>query len=443
MARKKPILPAVVPALLMLACCATPNANQPTRIAQREDGAYRVIHRGQELQIQGAKITPIDVDFYLKELAGAGANAVMMSLEALERTDHHPLPALVLLRIGKYRAGFDYGDPAQVAAQKERIRQEALKHKDHPALMMWSVGNEPGIGVPGEKIKLAFQAINDLAAMIKEIDGKHPVIVTLGSGVRRRQLEDLDRLCPALDAVGFNVYYRDIPTLREDLDQKGWTRPFLLTEFGPTGHWQAPKTPWGIPMEETSTEKAENYIDAWRTVTADPRCLGGFAFLWLGPRHEKTHTWYNMFLFDRSRLGPVEAMQFLWTGRWPENRAPRIGPGRLKAGLEPDAVSPEPMVAPPGVKLHAEVEASDPDGDALSYEWDLRVDVADDPNVGGDREEPTSPIENVLLSSEENRAVIQLPDEVSNYRLFVYVRDGRGAAATANIPLRADTRGER
>jgi hypothetical protein len=35
---------------------------------------------------------------------------------------------------------------------------------------------------------------------------------------------------------------------------------------------------------------------------------------------------------------------------------------------------------------------------------------------------------------------VRLPGAAGNWRVFVYVRDGRGNAATANLPLRVETR---
>jgi len=80
----------------------------------------------------------------------------------------------------------------------------------------------------------------------------------------------------------------------------------------------------------------------------------------------------------------------------------------------------------------------DPGGEALHYSWDLRLDVSGDPNVGGDREEPTPPIEGLVLAATGNRATFRLPERQGDYRLFAYVHDGHGNAATANLPLRVE-----
>ena len=136
---------------------------------------------------------------------------------------------------------------------------------------------------------------------------------------------------------------------------------------------------------------------------------------------EKTHTWYGMFLADGSRTASIDVMTRLWTGRDPANRCPRVS--RITATLDGDL-------------YRASVTATGFDFDPLDITWDLRPDVADNPNVGGDREDPALPIANAIGCAEGPTAEFRLPIREGNYRLFVYVRDGHGNAATANLPLR-------
>ena len=58
-----------------------------------------------------------------------------------------------------------------------------------------------------------------------------------------------------MDLLGINTY-GDIGTVTE-LARKHWRKPYVLAEWGPTGHWQVPKTEWRAPLEQTSSEKAQ------------------------------------------------------------------------------------------------------------------------------------------------------------------------------------------
>ena len=88
----------------------------------------------------------------------------------------------------------------------------------------------------------------------------------------------------------------------EAVAKQGWTRPWLVMEFGPRP--LGGRDSWGPPIEDSSTQKAELYLKGYRhTIAAQPACLGSDAFLW-GQKQEKTHTWYGMFLPAGNRLAP-------------------------------------------------------------------------------------------------------------------------------------------
>jgi hypothetical protein len=152
---------------------------------------------------------------------------------------------------------------------------------------------------------------------------------------------------------------------------------------------------------------------------------------------EKTHTWYGMFLEDGNRTAAVDAMTRLWTGQWPTNRCPVIEGGIL-AGIGSGAShSPTGAVFAAGATLEVSIRASDPESDPLRVTWDVRRDVSDDPRVGGDYEPLEPAIPNAVAESSDTRATLKLPASPGKYRIYVYVRDGHGGAATANLPVLA------
>src|SRR5690606_12767205 len=103
------------------------------------------------------------------------------------------------------------------------------------------------------------------------------------------------------------------------------TGAYAVTEWGPTGHWQIARTDWDVPIEQTSTEKASAYRDRYTAgvLGAPQQSLGSYAFLW-GQKQETTPTWYGMFLESGEATEVVDSRQCLWTGEWPETRAPSI-----------------------------------------------------------------------------------------------------------------------
>src|ERR1019366_5841307 len=410
-------------ALFCILCCSLTAEASSVKIVNTGDG-YRLLRNGQAYLTKGAVGA-----VHLQELAAAGGNAIRAGTGSLDQAQALGLTVLADLPFAEQRAGFSYEDQAAVDRQRDQIRQIVLRFKDHPALLAWAAGNELEINTtPVERVAL-WKEMNQVARMIHQIDPAHPVITPVGDAYRR-MLSELNQYCPDLDAVGLNSY-ADMLTLPEDIAKQGWTRPYWVTEFGPRGHWQVQKTAWKLPIEDNSSQKADFYRRAYEhAVQGQPNCLGSFVFHW-DQHHEKTHTWYGMFLEDGSRTESVDVMTFLWNGKWPANRAPRVGPAAIaRTGAQ------GPAVVAPGSVVDFRFDVSSPSPEALRISWDLRKDVSGNPNVGGDHEEPTPPIDGAIVSSHGDRASVRIPGE-GVYRLFAYARDGHGGAATANLPLLA------
>ena len=62
--------------------------------------------------------------------------------EILDKSHELGISVCLGLWVGHERHGFDYNDEYAVAAQLQSFKQEILKYKNHPALLMWAVGNE-------------------------------------------------------------------------------------------------------------------------------------------------------------------------------------------------------------------------------------------------------------------------------------------------------------
>lgn len=422
----------------LLASCkpkdAASGVQEGPRVVKVEqvDGLYRLTVDGNPFYVKGAGCEFGDIE----ALAASGANSMRTwrtdngrhtGMEVLDRAHENGLLVCMGLEIGRERHGFDYDDPVAVAEQLGQVRQEVLKYKEHPALLAWGIGNELNLHASNPGV---WTAVNEIAEMIHEVDPNHPT-TTMLAGFSKELADQIAERAPALDFLSFQ-FYADIVNLPKYLEQANYNGPYLITEWGATGHWESPLTSWGRPIEQNSREKAEAYRFRYESViAADPeQCMGSYVFLW-GQKQERTPTWYGMFLENGDKTASVDVMEYLWTGAWPDNQTPRLDFLVLN---EQNAYSS--VVLSPAEQASATVQVTDPDGDPLTYHWEIIPEVPEDQQSdGGDFEQRPRSLDLVFDPSGEYGVTFSAPDSQGEYRLFVYVSDGQGHSATANIPF--------
>ena len=401
----------------------------PSIVTIKQTGQqFELIRNGKPYFINGAGGSK-----HMDKLVEAGGNSIRTwsaSRQTLDAAHEKGLTVCMGLSMLLPRHGADYSDKNLLKEQRERIYNEVMETKDHPAVLMWGVGNEVDDFVSREVRILVWKEIETIAKMIKDIDTNHPVITVIAEAIN---LAEIKQFCPSLDAIGINSY-GTLPYMPEQVRRCDWQKPYIITEFGPRGWWEVERTAWQLPIEETSTEKAQFYYDVYKAaIDNKPNCLGSYVFYW-DNKQEKTHTWFNLFLEDGTPTEIVDTMALLWTGQWPANRAPRIGNKMIYV-----QGSDKPHIYKPSGKVVLKVQADDPDGDALTITWDIRRDESDNPSVGGDFERRIPPIEEAVVSSQSNSVTIRMPDKAGNYRVFAYIYDPSGKVATANLPVRVET----
>jgi hypothetical protein len=322
------------------------------------------------------------------------------------------------------RKGFDYDDAIAVAAQRERVKKEVDQYKDHPALLVWGLGNEmEGPMSDGSDLRV-WKEVNVLAGIIKAEDPNHPVMTVI-AGASGVKIKNMLLYCPNIDILGVNAYGA-ASGVGGAVTQQGWNRPFILTEFGPTGQWEVEKTAWGAPLEATANAKAASYYETQHLVTGDSKniCLGTYAFLW-GFKQEATATWYGMFLKSGEKLPQADAMSYAWTGAWPPNRCPKLK--SLTTAVAEKTIAP-------GTAAEATADATDPGGNALQYEWSV-VEEATTVSIGGDDQAANASHPECITGTPTNTVSFKAPSQPGAYRLCLIVRNGKGGATTANVPF--------
>ncbi|WNJ19760.1 glycoside hydrolase family 2 TIM barrel-domain containing protein [Pontibacter sp. G13] len=423
---------------LLLLCtlgCESPQSSQswPSELSGKtveiieRDGKFQLFRNGKPYFIRGAGGRE-----HLSELVEFGGNSIRTWSSQdlgplLDRADSLGLTVMVGLDAVPGRRGLDYSDSTAVAAQVERLRPIVRQFKDHPAVLCWSVGNELELMYDNEDL---YPAINGIAEMVHEEDPNHPTTVSLGA--RPEWISQVAEHCPEIDMLSVNVFSR-MEALPKNLRKSnfGWKGPYIVTEWSNKGFWESPTTDWDAPLEPTSKEKSDFCLQAYQnSISKDTaRCLGGYVFYW-GSKQERTHTWFSMFSEDGHKTSRVDIMSYLWKGDWPANRAPDIL--KIQSSHPGEGGG---LYVQQGESIQLEVIASDPESDSLSYTWEVRREGDYRSTFGGDAERKAIIVEGLCERPNFPQTVVNAPDEVGAYRVFVYVKDHQGGIAVSNVPI--------
>ncbi|MGD8206596.1 MAG: glycoside hydrolase family 2 TIM barrel-domain containing protein [Thiohalocapsa sp.] len=395
----------------------------------KTDSGYQLLRGGKPYAVRGVGMSRD----HIEALVASGGNSIRNWTTAdepqnirqlLDKAHANGVTVMLCLPMQAERWGFDYDNADDVSAQLEAFREVVLEYRNHPALLAWIIGNELNHGYTNPRV---YDAVNDVAEMIDELDPYHPTTTTVAA-FRAPVVEEILARAPALDFISFQAY-GELFVLPERVAASGFEHPFMVTEWGAIGYWEVEKTRWGAPIEGTSSQKADVFRRAYANILEplEGPLLGSYAFYW-GQKQERTPTWFGLLTETGEETEAVDVLHYIWNGSWPDNQSPRV------KGLELDGRVPQASVTlRPGQRVDAVIDAYDPDGDALSFRWELKPE-SDATQVGGDFETSIANIEGFIDEQAGAAAGLTAPGPGA-YRLFVYVYDGHGHAAHANFPF--------
>jgi hypothetical protein len=392
------------------------------------DAGFQLLKDGEPYYINGAGGT-VELD----KLKAYGGNSIRTwgidenTDAVLDEAHKKGITVTFGIWMGQERQGFDYTNAEAVKAQLEMFRQVVRKYKDHPAILLWGVGNEMDLDYSNFEV---WKHLEDICQMVKKEDPNHPTMaVTAGLDVGEVKL--INKYTPSLDILGVNTY-GDISYLPEAVKVYGWEKPYIVAEWGPYGWWEVSKTSWGASIEETSSEKAATYQVSVDAILSDKNnCLGSYVFLW-GQKQEHTSTWFGLFTEEGDETEVMDVLIRSWRGNEPENYAPTISDFTLNAKTSSGNITVNPSSEMIGAVL-----VGDKDNDELEYEWQI-IPESTDKKTGGDKERAPKPLGGIFNKSSRstNKVSFTAPAKVGEYRLFLFAHDGKGNVATGNIPFK-------
>tara|TARA_R110002096_G_C14660630_1_gene727748 strand:+ start:14769 stop:16064 length:1296 start_codon:yes stop_codon:yes gene_type:complete len=410
----------------------TPESKVAKVTINKTDGKYQLLVDNEPFYIKGAGLEFGNIPALAKHGGNSFRtwrtdNGEQSGKEVLDEAHKYGLMVTMGIEVARERHGFDYNDEKAVKKQKESIRKEVLKFKDHPALLIWAIGNELNLRATNPKV---WDAVNDISKMIHEIDPNHLTTTTL-AGISQKEIDLIKERCPDIDILSVQLYAA-IVNLPKDLKKFGWTGPYMVTEWGATGHWEVPKTSWNVPIEENSSLKAANYLKRYQiAIESDTiQCLGSYVFLW-GQKQERTPTWYGVFLEDGKETESIDVMHYIWNNKWPENRTPQIESFTIN-----NKTAYDDIIVDSGKEMVASIKIKDFEKDTISYSWEVLYESTDLKD-GGDKEERPDAVKIEIINNLNGNLQFKSPKK-GEYRLFVYADDGFNHAATANIPFKVE-----
>ncbi|MGA5127016.1 discoidin domain-containing protein [Streptomyces pseudogriseolus] len=286
-------------------------------------------------------------------------------------------------------------------------------YRNHPATLMWNVGNESVLGLQncysGAELEAQRNAytgfVNDVAKRIHSIDPDHPVTST---DAWTGAWPYYQRNAPDLDLYSMNSY-GDICGVREDWEQGGYTKPYLITEGGPAGEWEVPDDANGVPDEPTDVQKAEGYTKAWNCVTGHRGVALGATLFHYGTEHDFGGIWFNLLPDGLKRLS-YYAVKRAYTGTAGNDNTPPV--------VSALAVSPASS-APAGGEFTVRADVRDPDGDPITYRIFLSGTYAN-----GDKRL----VEASWRSTGNGTFAVRAPEKLGVWKVYLQAEDGRGNA---------------
>jgi hypothetical protein len=364
-------------------------------------------------------------DKYLDELVATGGNSIRTWTTnglgpILDAAQQRGLTVCAGIWLEPECNWFSYAKPEHCTRQAERVKKEVLQHRDHPALLFWGIGNE----AEGDGNNAAYwKQLEVLATAVKEIDPAHPTFTAV-AGLQPAKVAGLQAHTPSLDFVGINTYGA-LHGLRAYLSKSNWTRPWVVTEYGARGFWESPRTSWEAPIEPTSGNKTRDIRKGYEAaIKPAGDCWGGYVFLW-GQKQEATSTWFGIFTETGESTAVRDLMHELWKGQPPMDHAPDLKSLTSPAAKKEIATKSE---------FTAQAEATDPDGDPLTYHWSVTPESAGRDDKG--RERKTKPLPQCLVKAAASSATFLAPEKPGSYRVHLRVTDNHKRAATGNFPIK-------
>ena len=160
---------------------------------------------------------------------------------------------------------------------------------DHPAILMWGLGNEVHLDEP------YLRVVNRMSQEIHKRFPHHITSLTMVNA-KPEAIAAVKKFAPDIDVLGIQSYSRGAVRGAIRKTEELWGKPFYMSEFNGNGPWNFQKTEWDVPLDEPVTNKVSDLKDCYAAIDASPLCLGSTVFVWGHYAVDDRPTYFSLLL---------------------------------------------------------------------------------------------------------------------------------------------------
>ena len=426
-----PKLSFLAPLLFMIILLSTlPTFGQT--LVEKEGQHWILTVDGEPFDIKGVTFGyDNDVDNYEKyftDLQFLGVNTIRVwgtnenTRPLLDAAHAHGMKVMVGIWMRHGRPGMEADDNFNYVADeagKELMLNDAIetvkRYKDHPAVLLWGIGNEVYLNTATDEEKRAYSTLlEEICSQIKQLDPHHP---TASVEAWTFGMDWWNDMVPSLDIYGLNSYGAGVNILGDELVKRGIDKPYIITEFGVTGEWDIQEKKHGIELEPTDQQKYEAIVDGYANwIQPKPACLGVYVFHY-GDGNDFVSPW--LLTHHQGKYRPQYwAIREAYTGELPVNAVPSIA----TFGIDNDTYDS-------GDWVPVQLEVSDPESEPLTFSFYYN-------QRSGSRKRKSQVNELPFRGNLKEGFEIQFPKEHGAIKVYVNVTDtynNVGIASTAAL----------
>lgn len=305
---------------------------------EKKDSIWQLEVNGKPFPVKGVTFghenDTANYNRYFKDLQKLGVNTLRTwatgehTKAFLDAAAKHNIKVMVGIWMRHGRPGMEDDDSFNYLKDTqgmETMYQQAMNvvemYKNHPAVLVWGVGNEVYLNMATDAEKEAYSKfLERVCSNIKKIDSKHPISSTEAWTFG---LDWWEKYVPSIDIYGLNSYGAGANLLQEELQKRNIDKPYVITEFNVTGEWDIQNDSNGVKIEPSDEEKYNTIVNGYDNwIKNKSQCLGVYIFHYANGNDFGT-PW--LFTHHRGLYRPTYwAIQKAYTGKEPTNHIPKI-----------------------------------------------------------------------------------------------------------------------